>query len=219
MRRPIQEAIDKGIKVVLVDTTLEDTSGTVAQISSDNTEGGAKAFEAIQQLAPEGGKVLAIGDAPGVTTADERLAGFQSGVDADSKFELLPLEYNQNDTAKTAQIVSAALQAHPDLAGIFAATQPAATGAATGIKQLDKQGTVKLVAFDASPDLVEALKAGSLQALVASSPQRWASAPSTLFPELEKRMNSVTALLSGGEQQMVVLARTFAAKTALHHDR
>jgi branched-chain amino acid transport system ATP-binding protein len=32
------------------------------------------------------------------------------------------------------------------------------------------------------------------------------------FPELEKRMNSATALLSGGEQQMVVLARTFAAK-------
>jgi branched-chain amino acid transport system ATP-binding protein len=33
-----------------------------------------------------------------------------------------------------------------------------------------------------------------------------------LFPELEKRIGSPTALLSGGEQQMVVLARTFAAK-------
>jgi branched-chain amino acid transport system ATP-binding protein len=33
-----------------------------------------------------------------------------------------------------------------------------------------------------------------------------------LFPELEKRVDSPTLLLSGGEQQMVVLARTFAAK-------
>jgi branched-chain amino acid transport system ATP-binding protein len=33
-----------------------------------------------------------------------------------------------------------------------------------------------------------------------------------LFPELEKRMGSRTALLSGGEQQMVVLARTFASR-------
>ncbi|WP_018682933.1 ABC transporter ATP-binding protein [Actinokineospora enzanensis] len=33
-----------------------------------------------------------------------------------------------------------------------------------------------------------------------------------LFPELEKRRNSPTALLSGGEQQMVVLARAFAAR-------
>nr|WP_274601262.1 ATP-binding cassette domain-containing protein [Microbacterium sp. Se63.02b] len=32
------------------------------------------------------------------------------------------------------------------------------------------------------------------------------------FPELEKRIDAPTALLSGGEQQMVVLARAFAAK-------
>jgi branched-chain amino acid transport system ATP-binding protein len=33
-----------------------------------------------------------------------------------------------------------------------------------------------------------------------------------LFPELEKRLDSATVLLSGGEQQMVVLARAFASK-------
>lgn len=33
-----------------------------------------------------------------------------------------------------------------------------------------------------------------------------------VFPELEKRLDSPSALLSGGEQQMVVLARAFAAK-------
>lgn len=32
------------------------------------------------------------------------------------------------------------------------------------------------------------------------------------FPELEKRIDAQSALLSGGEQQMVVLARAFAAK-------
>ena len=32
------------------------------------------------------------------------------------------------------------------------------------------------------------------------------------FPELEKRIDAPTVLLSGGEQQMVVLARAFAAK-------
>ncbi len=32
------------------------------------------------------------------------------------------------------------------------------------------------------------------------------------FPELEKRLDAPTALLSGGEQQMVVLARAFAAR-------
>lgn len=36
-----------------------------------------------------------------------------------------------------------------------------------------------------------------------------------LFPELEKRLTSPTGLLSGGEQQMVVLARAFAAQPKL----
>ena len=36
-----------------------------------------------------------------------------------------------------------------------------------------------------------------------------------LFPELEKRLTSATGLLSGGEQQMVVLARSFAAQPKL----
>ena len=47
--------------------------------------------------------------------------------------------------------------------------------------------------------------------LTARSKEDFEQAMAT-FPELEKRVDSLSALLSGGEQQMVVLARTFAAK-------
>lgn len=47
--------------------------------------------------------------------------------------------------------------------------------------------------------------------LTARTPQDL-DAALALFPELEKRITSVSGLLSGGEQQMVVLARAFAAK-------
>jgi branched-chain amino acid transport system ATP-binding protein len=47
--------------------------------------------------------------------------------------------------------------------------------------------------------------------LTARTPEALAEALE-LFPELEKRINSQAVLLSGGEQQMVVLARAFAAK-------
>ncbi|WFR84106.1 ATP-binding cassette domain-containing protein [Arthrobacter sp. Y-9] len=47
--------------------------------------------------------------------------------------------------------------------------------------------------------------------LTARTPQALAEALEN-FPELEKRIDSPSGLLSGGEQQMVVLARAFAAK-------
>ena len=69
-------AMAAGIKVVLVDTTLSDPSGAVSQISSDNTAGGGYAFRAIQQLVPGGGEVLVVNVKPGVSTTDQRQAGF-----------------------------------------------------------------------------------------------------------------------------------------------
>ncbi|WP_295839508.1 substrate-binding domain-containing protein, partial [uncultured Microbacterium sp.] len=64
MQAPIAAAEAAGIKVVLVDTTLEDPSGAVSQISSDNEGGGAAAFEAIQKANPGGGKVLVVSTDP-----------------------------------------------------------------------------------------------------------------------------------------------------------
>ena len=85
-RPPIAQAIADGIKVVLVDTTLTDPSRAVSQISSDNTAGGADAFAAIKQLVPGGGQVFVVNTKPGISTTDQRIAGFADAVKADPKF-------------------------------------------------------------------------------------------------------------------------------------
>ncbi|MCD1269929.1 substrate-binding domain-containing protein [Microbacterium sp. MEC084] len=170
MQAPIQAAADAGIKVVLVDTTLDDPSMAVSQIASDNEGGGAAAFEAIQAAHPEGGKVLVVSIDPGISTSDARAEGFEAAVAEDSKFESLGIEYSHNEPAEAARIVTAALQAHPDIVGIFAANLFAAEGTATGIQQAGKQGAVTVVGFDAGPAQVEALKNDVVQALVAQEP-------------------------------------------------
>ena len=62
---PVDQAMNAGIKVVLVDTTLNNPAGAVSQISSDNLAGGADAFAAIKQLVPGGGQVLVVNTQPG----------------------------------------------------------------------------------------------------------------------------------------------------------
>ena len=169
MRRPIEAALDAGIEVVLVDTTLEDPSGVVSQIASDNFGGGEAAFQAIQEANPEGGKVLVIGVEPGISTTDARAEGFEAAAAEDPAFESLGVQYSQNQPARAAEIVTSSLQANPDIVGIFAANLFAAEGAATGIRQAGVED-VTIVGFDAGPAQVEALREGTVQALIAQQP-------------------------------------------------
>ena len=155
---------------MLVDTTLEDPSIASSAIASDNLGGGKAAFEAIKQLAPQGGKVLVVSVQPGISTTDARAKGFQDAVAADPKYTDLGVQYSQNEPQKAAQIVTAALQKDPDIVGIFAANLFSAEGAATGVRQANKQDQVKIVGFDAGPDQVKALRDGTVQALVAQQP-------------------------------------------------
>ncbi len=170
MEGPLRAAADAGIKVVLVDTTLEDPSFAVSAISSDNKGGGAAAFDAIKEEHPDGGKVLVVSVDPGISTTDARGEGFQEAAEADSNFEFLGIQYSHNEPATAAEIVTAALQKDPDIVGIFAANLFAAEGTATGVQQAGKQGELTIVGFDAGPAQVKQLQAGTVQALVAQEP-------------------------------------------------
>lgn len=170
LQQPIEQAKQQGIKIVLVDTTLNDPSVAVSAISSDNLGGGKAAFEAIKKLAPQGGKLLGIGVQPGVSTTDARDKGFADAAKADPNYQYLGVQYSHDDPAQAASEVSAALQKDPDIVGIFASNLFSAEGAATGIRQAGKQDTVKIVGFDAGPDQIKALADGTVQALVAQQP-------------------------------------------------
>ncbi len=169
MQAPLEQAAKAGIKVVLVDTTVNDPSFAVSQISSDNVGGGKAAFDAIQQAKPDGGKVLVISTDPGVSTVDARIKGFEDGVKTDPKFNYLGVQYSHDDPATAAKLVTSALQKDPDIVGIFATNLFAAEGSATGVKQANKTG-ITIVSFDAGPNQIKDLQDGTIQALVAQQP-------------------------------------------------
>ena len=62
------------------------------------------------------------------------------------------------------------LTAWPDLKGIFAANEAGAIGAAQALIARNLQGRVKMVAFDAAPNEIEALQSGVIQALIVQNP-------------------------------------------------
>lgn len=170
MQAPLQAAADAGIEVVLVDTTVKDPSFAVSQIASDNIGGGVAAFKAIEELAPDGGKVLVVSTDPGVSTVDARAKGFEDAAKRNADFEFLGVQYSHNEPAQAAKIVTAALQKDPDIVGVFATNVFSAEGSATGIRQAGKEGEVNVVGFDAGPAQIKQLREGTVQALIAQQP-------------------------------------------------
>jgi len=170
MQAPLNAASGAGIKIVLVDTTVEDPSIAVSAIASDNEGGGRAAFEAIKQLNPNGGKVMIMSVNPGISTTDARAKGFEDAVKEDPKFQYLGVQYSKDDPATAANLIGSALQKDPDMVGVFAANLFSAEGTATGVRQAGKGEQVKIVGFDAGPNQVKALKEGTVQALVAQEP-------------------------------------------------
>jgi ribose transport system substrate-binding protein len=169
MYAPIKQMAANGTKIVLVDTTLDDPSMAVSQIASNNEKGGEAAAQELTKLIGGKGKVMVVNVKPGISTTDARGKGFETGAKA-AGLDYLGQQYDDDDPAKAAAVVTATLAKNPDLKGIFAANLFSAEGAASGLKQAGKANQVKIVGFDAGPKQVADLKAGTVQALIAQRP-------------------------------------------------
>jgi ribose transport system substrate-binding protein len=171
MASPMQQLKDAGIKVVEVDTSLQDKSIALASISSDNEQGGRKAADTLAQLVGnKQGSVLVLNTIAGTSTTDARAKGFAEEIKKYPNLKYVGAQYTNNEPAQAAAKVSATLSSTPDLIGVFATNLNTGEGAATGLRNAGKVGQVNLVGFDASPNEVEDLKNGSFQALIAQDP-------------------------------------------------
>jgi len=167
---PIQAAIDAGIPVMTIGDYIEqDIAFTF--LAADQSSGGVIAANRLTELLPKGGKILVVGVKPGISSTDQRTAGFESIMSKQPQFEYLGSQFTDNDQNKAAAIVSATLQAHPDLAGIFAVNLITAQGAVAALRQAGATESVVLVGLDASPALAQALREGAIDGLVSQKPR------------------------------------------------
>ncbi|MBX6763392.1 MAG: substrate-binding domain-containing protein [Rubrobacteraceae bacterium] len=170
MIAPIQSAVNQGIPVIAVDTTINKPDILLAHIGSDNFKGGQVAGNALAKAINKKGKVFVVNVKPGISTTDARQKGFEAAIKKYPGIQYLGAQYDNDDPTKAASITSAVLQKNPDLAGIFGTNIYAGEGAATGVRQAGKKGQVKIIEFDASPTEVKDLKKRSVDGLIAQHP-------------------------------------------------
>jgi ribose transport system substrate-binding protein len=166
---PIQRAIAAGIPVFTVDTFINKPLA-IANVSTDNLAGGRAAADALVKSIGGSGEVAGISVNPGISTTDQRQQGFEQELKKFPKVKYLGTQYCNDDQTKATNLMSALLSGHPNLKGVFAMNVVSGNGVTAAVKAAGKSGRVKLVEFDAGPPQVQALKAGTIDALIAQYP-------------------------------------------------
>lgn len=166
------EAKERGIKIISIDGDVKDMSIALANIQSDNYQGGQQAARIMSELIGEKGKVMALMNSPAANVAQQRLFGFQDEIAKHPGITYLGVQYSNNQTAKAAGIITATVAANPDLSGVFTITTNNTEGAATGVREAQMEGKIKIVGFDTSDPIVEAIRKGVVSADIVQYPYR-----------------------------------------------
>ena len=166
------DAKERGIKILSIDGDVKDMSVAVSNIQSDNFDGGEQAAKKMAELLGDKGKVMALMNSPAANVAQQRLQGFQAELAKHPGITFLGAQYSNNQTAKAASIVTSTIAAHPDLAGVFTLTTNNTEGAATGVREAQREGKIMIVGFDTSDPIVEAIRKGIVAADIVQHPYR-----------------------------------------------
>jgi ribose transport system substrate-binding protein len=164
-------AKNSGIKVIFTDETTSQPGVAVTSITSDNVLGGQLAGRTLLKLVNGSGQVLVLSGSPGSSSLIDRVEGFHQALAGHSGVSDLGIQYDQQDPTKSEAIVSATLAAHPNLAGVFDTAAASVPGVVNALERAGKIGKVKVVAFDSTPQELQEVKAGQIQAMVGQSPQ------------------------------------------------
>jgi ribose transport system substrate-binding protein len=155
-----------GTKVIVYDTVSNTPSDTDGQVTTNVYLLGQEAADAMAKVTGGKGTFLIVDLAPGVSSTNERRLGFIN--EANKKYpgmKILPVQFDNLDASKDAQIMSATLARYPDLTGVFFTYDNSAVGGMPTIINAHKAGKIKVVSNDADPILVKYLKEGYIQAL------------------------------------------------------
>jgi len=172
--RPVRMAGQKGIPVVIFDSALNGDVGKdyVSYVATDNKKGGNLGGEKLAEILQGKGKVVLLRYMVGSASTVEREKGFLEAI-SKSKGIVLTVE-NRYAGATAGEAKTASMNMIDKLKeadGIFCPNESSTFGMLLALRQNNLAGKVRFVGFDTSPPLIDALRTGEIDALVAQDPK------------------------------------------------
>lgn len=175
---PVKQATAGGIPVAIIDSGLKGQAGTdfIGYFGTDNKAAGKLGGEHLAKLMTKGAKAVLLRYNAGSASTGLREEGALEGLKAGGVEMASDNQYGEvtPESAKTKamQMMDTIKSVSESGGGVFAVNESTTLGMLLALRQAGLAGKVKFVGFDASTPLVEALKAGEIDALVVQNPER-----------------------------------------------
>jgi ribose transport system substrate-binding protein len=171
----VASARARGVPVIVFDSPLEGEAPKdfAGYVGTDNRAAGRLGAQALIDAMGGKGKVVLLRYRVGSGSTMEREEGFLEVASANPGVEVLVQDRYAGSTAAEAQTEALALL--PQLReadGVFCSQESATVGMLLALRREALLGELVFVGFDSSPTLVDALRAGEIDALVVQDPAR-----------------------------------------------
>ncbi len=170
---PVRSAAQSNIPVVIIDSGIKAELGKdyASFVSTDNRKGGEIAGTELARLLNGKGKVVLLRYAEGSASTSEREDGFLSVLKQHAGIEVIVSNRYAGATVSTAQDAAMNLiDKIREADAIFCPNESTSSGMLLALRQTGLAGKKIVIGFDASPMLLQALKKGEINGLVAQNP-------------------------------------------------
>ncbi|MDB5047719.1 MAG: Sugar transporter substrate-binding protein [Fibrobacteres bacterium] len=188
LARPVEAAVKRGLKVVIIDSDLKSKAFS-SFVATDNYAAGKLAAKHMAEIltkadtaTPPPGKINAPNRAQGKVMVMRYLEGSASNSNRENGFldglkeyapqvEVISSNQYAGVTAESALKTSQnLLNKFIKVDGIFTPNAPTTFGMLRALQIAGRAGKVKLIGFDATAPLIDAMKTGEVQGLVVQDP-------------------------------------------------
>jgi len=171
----VAKAMNKKIPVLIFDSPLKGVPGKnyISFVGISNKKAGFLAGDYLATLLNGRGKVVLLRFVKGQANTTEREEGF---IEAISKHKTIQLTVKDRYAGGTVEEAKSACKALldklQDADGVFCPNELSTIGMLQTLQEARLAGKIKFVGFDTPAPVVEALKKGEIQALIAQDPAR-----------------------------------------------
>ncbi|MCL4876104.1 MAG: D-ribose ABC transporter substrate-binding protein [Anaerolineae bacterium] len=162
---PIQRAKDAGIPTFLIDREINATGVAAVQLVSNNYQGAVLGGEEFVRLMGGEGKYVELLGRETDTNAAIRSQGYNDVIADYPDLELVAQQTANWSQTEAFDVMETIIQANPDIKGVISGNDTMALGAQAALNAAGMTDVI-VVGFDGSPDVMDSIRQGEIDATV-----------------------------------------------------